>query len=778
MPLDAETLPLALDDPNRDTGDDPRFWIDTQEFAELAGIHRKNGHLAITRCLAGREWRNTALQVRLVGSVGGNGGQAYQVFVPSLPLPLANAWKAKHPALFKTVEVPKVRQHIPPQELVRQTDPRRRGAIEKGEFIEALIKPALLYPKHGRSRTEAVRKICAAMPVTFPNGRSRTFDERGISRLIAKYEAGGLPALIQAPRREEEAPRVLVSRSFDKAAPFSETEKAEIWAELRQHIKNLFLGTRGTIPQIERLANVRLVELARAKGWGDASLDNCQVGLAQVRKFAALRIAASKSLDAGKYAAHFKPRVIRGRADLQPMEIVMGDVHPVDILNLRDDGSEATARMVSWLDLATNRLMSHVFLFEKGKSITQAHIAASFVQMVRAWGMPSILYLDNGSEYIWQEMMDGFTRLAQLVQGFNAYVMNAAEIDQRIEQADGEDANHEDDPRTVVRSTPHNPQGKAPAEGLFSVLERSVFCFIPGWIGGDRMNKKTQRVGQKPRAFKGTWPQFEAAMKTAMDYYHARPQKNGSSPNEKFARHVKAGWAAVDVDYIVLLMAIAERKPYKVLNTGIEIAGTTYWHDIMATPSVMGSHVLVYYAKWDTDQVIVLPRNAETGKFGNPVIAYRAREYGMVDKTGAIESGRRISIMNKSIREMKQGSRPVDAVGEMGKFVQLSPPATVVPFGQKITLPDDEFQGIREAAAQAGTPPKVEHVRLLPGQWFDHQTGQVRSMYDQPGERETAPGDDWEAEERARLIQEARDAETAGDMETEEPSGGRLTAHG
>jgi hypothetical protein len=773
MPLDTETLPIPLDDPNRDACDDPRFWLDTQEFADLAGIHRSNAHAAIAGATAGRAWRNAALQVRLVGSsVGGNGGQAYQVFVPSLPLPLANAWKAKHPALFKTAEAPRVLQHIPPQELVRQTDPRRRGAIEKGEFIEALIKPALLYPKHSKGRTEAVRKICGAMPMPFPNGRSRTFDERGISRLIAKYEAGGLPALIQAPRREEEAPRVIVSRSFDSAAPFTDTVKAEIWTELRQHIKDFFLTTHGSVPQIERLANARLVELARARGWSDASLENCRIGIAQVRKFKPYGLAGSKSLDAGKYSANFKPRVIRGRAGLRPMEVVMGDVHPVDILNLRDDGSEATARMVAWLDLATNRVFYNLFLFEKGKTITQAHVAYSFVQMVLAWGMPWSLYLDGGSEYVWQEMMDGFKQLSSLANDFKAHILDSSEIDQRIELADSEG-----DPQTLYRSIPHNPQGKAPAEGLFGNLERSTFCFIPGWIGGDRMNKKTHRVGKKPKAFKGSWPQFEAAFKTAMDYYHAKQQKDGSSPNEKFARHVKSGWTAVDVDYPVLLMAISERKSYKVLNTGIEIAGSTYWHDIMAEISVMGSHVLVHYAKWDTSQVVVLPKNSETGKLGAPVIAHRAREFGIVDKAGAIESGRRISIMNKSIRDMKQGSRPVDAIAEMGKHLQLSPPATDVPFGQKITLPG-EFEGIREAAEQAGTPPKVEHVRLLPGQWFDRETEQVRSMYDQPSERETVPAADWEAEERARLIQKARDAETAHDLEMEEPSGGRLTAHG
>ena len=209
------------------------------------------------------------------------------------------------------------------------------------------------------------------------------------------------------------------------------------------------VSSHGTIPQIKNLANVRLVELSRAKGWAGANLENCDVGIAQVKKFKDLRKAAAHSMDAGKFADHFRPRVMRGRAGLQPMEIVMGDVHPVDILNKREDGSEATARMVSWLDLATNRVFYTLFLFEKGRSVTQAHIAYSFVQMVREWGLPSILYLDNGSEYIWKEMMEGFERLTLLVNDFRAYCMNSADLEQRIEQADSEDAELGEDSRDI-----------------------------------------------------------------------------------------------------------------------------------------------------------------------------------------------------------------------------------------------------------------------------------------------------------------------------------------
>lgn len=110
----------------------------------------------------------------------------------------------------------------------------------------------------------------------------------------------------------------------------------------------------------------------------------------------------------------------------------------------------------------------------------------------------------------------------------------------------------------------------------------------------------------------------------------------------------------------------------------------------------------------------------------------------------------------------------------MGKYVALSPPATVVPFGPKITLPP-EFKGLNEAVEQAGEPPKVEHVRLLDGQWIDPDTGKVRSMYDRPYEREADPVSTWEDEERERLIQKGRDANALSSSEENDLPGDRLT---
>lgn len=107
MSLDTQALPVPVD-----STEDARFWLETTDFADLASIERQTAWKALKRCHTGSTWHKTALRVRLVDSVGGNKGQAYQVFAPSLPVELANAWAAKHPALFKKTEVPKT-QDIP-----------------------------------------------------------------------------------------------------------------------------------------------------------------------------------------------------------------------------------------------------------------------------------------------------------------------------------------------------------------------------------------------------------------------------------------------------------------------------------------------------------------------------------------------------------------------------------------------------------------------------------------------------------------------------------------
>ena len=118
--------------------------------------------------------------------------------------------------------------------------------------------------------------------------------------------------------------------------------------------------------------------------------------------------------DARQFFDRMLPRIRRHREGLQPMDIVVGDVHPIDILLTRADGSTVTPRAIAWLDVATQRLHVTLVQLEKGEGIKQVHVAQAFAAMCSAWGLPHQLYLDNGAEYGWQDMLDGFAQLSRL----------------------------------------------------------------------------------------------------------------------------------------------------------------------------------------------------------------------------------------------------------------------------------------------------------------------------------------------------------------------------
>ncbi len=152
-----------------------------------------------------------------------------------------------------------------------------------------------------------------------------------------------------------------------------------------------------------------------------------------------------------------KPRIIRSRTGLEPQQIIVGDVHHLDIVMRRPDGSEAWPKAVAWLDLATNRIWLDLVLLDKGEGIRNADVIKSFIRMVSAWGMPQSLYLDNGSEYRWPEFVNDALKLVA-------------------------DIKYDVDPRRsqIVRAKPYNASAKA-IESIFGLLEQRYFRTLPGW---------------------------------------------------------------------------------------------------------------------------------------------------------------------------------------------------------------------------------------------------------------------------------------------------------
>jgi hypothetical protein len=211
----------------------------------------------------------------------------------------------------------------------------------------------------------------------------------------------------------------------------------------------------------------------------------------------------------------------------------VGDVHPIEIKLTRADGTAVMPRAIAWLDVATQRLHVTLIQLEKGEGVKQVHVAQSFAAMCSAWGLTRQLYLDNGSEYGWQDMMEGFAQLSRLT---------GVELDTRLEPQMAAA------PNAVVRARPYNAQAK-PIEGIFALLEQQVLSMLPGWIGGNRMRQKTHNVGRAPQAFGGDWESFHQSFDHALAYYHARAQPRsrslkGKSPNQALNAAIAAGCSA------------------------------------------------------------------------------------------------------------------------------------------------------------------------------------------------------------------------------------------
>ena len=84
----------------------------------------------------------------------------------------------------------------------------------------------------------------------------------------------------------------------------------------------------------------------------------------------------------------------------------------------------------------------------------------------------------------------------------------------------------------VTMAKPYSPTSKGEIEGFFNILE-GIFRGLPGWIGGDRTNKKTENKGRVVQPYRRGLGALEADILAAVKVYNDRPQSgrlDGLSP--------------------------------------------------------------------------------------------------------------------------------------------------------------------------------------------------------------------------------------------------------
>ncbi|ABD87127.1 hypothetical protein [Rhodopseudomonas palustris] len=604
-------------------------WLPATDFASLAQISDRKARAALTRSLRkNKPWRGTRLTVRLAPGAGGPGGVRYEVELSSLPLALQEAWKALQSPVETAASLRDDRNNV-------------------GHWRHHIIAPALVHEKWSAARGEAVRKIVAERH-TGPDGKPITITDRTIQRWLDAYEAKGIAGLMLRARRDKGTQRVVISARWDGAVPFDEEIKETIAEALKTYIRGLHKEATSAA-LIDTLAADKLRQLTAARcDYAPAmSVLTFKVPRPLIDAERQFRNVAIFKKDRKAYEDS-RPRIFRTREGLAPMQIIVGDVHHLDICMMRPDGAVAWPKAIAWLDLATNRIWLDVVLLEKGEGIRNAHVIASFVHMVQSWGMPSVLYLDNGSEYSWADFMDDALKLMR-----DVYLT-------------------EDRDSQIVRAKPYNASAKA-IEGIFRVLEYTYFRSLQGWAGGDRTNKKTAKVGHPTEPFTGGLDELRAQIGACLTLYHSKGQGGASglgnrSPRQVYEAAVAAGWQKVTIDPRELRTVFATSEVRQVRQGAIQFGGQHWTCPELST--FMASKITVRVPKFEDDPTI-LPLLDDAGKligFAAPVT-----RYGILDKAGAAEADRIASEHRRAVRDLDKSVPDIDVAAEIARVAAALP---------------------------------------------------------------------------------------------------------
>ncbi|MDX8433273.1 hypothetical protein RFN25_07475 [Mesorhizobium abyssinicae] len=357
-------------------------------------------------------------------------------------------------------------------------------------------------------------------------------------------------------RADQGKRRVVISRQWDALVPFDHGTKAKIAEDIKQEIRGL-LAAGAAWGHVKILARNFLAETTRSWGFrpnDPASFEKaCSIPWTLVSEEMHYRKVHQFRTNRKAYEDS-RPRGRRSIEDMRPMELVVGDVHPIDIHLTRADGSICTAKLIGFLDWATGRVWCDLIAFDTRGGVNNRDVIEVFAAMVDhpAFGLPETLYIDNGKEYGFATYLDDATTLT--VPGFHGPGRSMR----------------------VVNALPYNASAK-PIERWFGDFESRYLSTLPGWISGNRMNKRQEAIGRTVAPY-GTFEDFVPAFFGLLKAYHSMPTGKqsglkGHSPNTTFQQHVVAGWSAITMSRDEVRAAVARRVERTVIQGAIQLRG-------------------------------------------------------------------------------------------------------------------------------------------------------------------------------------------------------------
>lgn len=586
------------------------MYLAPERFAVSMGIGLRAAQLAFRNAANGKPWKGQHLPViALDGHGAGAGGKVWALAVDRCE----PALKAKLGVFDGPVEPGfngGLKASIEPWRWEEQADRMR------------VVAPILRHPKRSAERVAAYQTATAALHLI--RGVPTRLAETTIRDWVRTVETKGAAGLLPPVRADKGKARALVTRDWDGAVGLDVAECERIAAALAR-VAAGYVSKGKSHRKLITLCEAQLFDLSQDAGCtlSPAELRRaCKLNIRWARRFDEYRKVAMHDRDHKAFSDRHSPRISRTMEEV-PMNVLFGDVHHVDMV-IAPRSEPMTVKLIAWMDAATGYLWATPVLVNNRQGIRQEDVAKSLAQVCFCpWGgIARTFILDHGSEY--KAMAEAVGRLAYLSDGNPAF--------------------------GVVKCRPYSPESKGRLEGSFQIF-KGIIKDLPGYIGGDRMNKPTQSKGKPVPPYPYGPEQLLRDIARAVDIYNGTVQHGmleGRSPWEAFGEKAKAsGFSARVPDEVTFDFVFSRQITRDVRNGQIKINGQPYSGDILGRRGFLGAKkVPVMVPLRDpTGPVLVL----HDGKIHTLV----TEAYSHTGGEGARRQGELSKIVNETIRELR-----------------------------------------------------------------------------------------------------------------------------
>lgn len=612
-------------------------YISTEQLAEVANISVRKARAALSAIAQGtrREWRGAALKVKTVKGRGGNSGLSYQVRVSSLPTALQEAVKPSPNPVQLALPFP------------------RDGADKQGrehDWWHFRLSSILAHPKGSTARGAAVRALVGKIELDW-NSRPVTLSRSTIMHKVAQLEAGQSAG--RKGRADAGKAKVIISRLWDSATAgrIAEDDRGKI-------AHNTLRELRGTIKagatQSRSLQHVRAFLMLQTRAHG--VLPNDPAELERVCAIPPTLYWREKPVFHRVYqhkhdrkaSSDALPHIRRRMADT-PAAVYVLDVHHINVLVKQGD-KVGTVKMLGLLDMGTRRFTAEFIFFELSGGVRNI----DNIEMLRrvfadpAWGVPELIYVDNGKEY-----------------AFARYLDDALKAGARAAGNYHERASH------IIKSLPFNAQAKA-IENVHHQLNNHEIRHLQGFIDDDRFDPMRPALGKLPKPFEGGFDAFVARMRGLLEAYNWTPQPHGElrgdSPMSRFRSHVEKGWGAIVMDSTNFDAIFSEPHSREVRNHSVQVGGRTW--TCPELDGYLGSKVVVRIPVYHGFNELRL----EDTKGAFLGIARPDRQFDYIDPRGAQTSAARKKATRAAIAAASRSVPDVDMEQSRIAFGQAQMP--------------------------------------------------------------------------------------------------------